>query len=117
MSFPFRTSRLVAAAIACVSLSLAHSQDLAAGEQTAKACAACHGADGNPASGQFPTLAGQTWRYLYVELKDFKEGRRSNPIMSPMAQPLSREDMIAVANFFAAQPLKPQTFAVPKCRE
>ena len=24
----------------------------------------------------FPILAGQSWRYLYIELKDFNEGRR-----------------------------------------
>ena len=61
---------------------------------------------------EVPALAGQTWRYLYIELRDFKEGRRSNPIMSPMAQPLSRDDMINIANYYAAQPLKPQPFAV-----
>ena len=116
MSLPFRTTRLLAAAIACVSVSMAQAQDLAAGEQTAKTCAACHGADGNPASAQFPTLAGQTWRYLYVELKDFKEGRRSNPIMSPIAANMSRDDMINVANYFAAQTLKPSTYKVDETK-
>jgi cytochrome c553 len=87
-------------------------QDAEAGRAKAQVCAACHGADGNSPTPEVPSLAGQTWRYLYIQLRDFKEGRRSNPIMSPMAQPLSREDMIAVANFFAAQPLKPQNFAV-----
>jgi cytochrome c553 len=57
-----------------------------------------------------PALAGQTWRYLYVQLRDFKEGRRNNPVMSPMAAPLSREDMIDISNYFAAQPLKPSSF-------
>lgn len=58
----------------------------------------------------FPNLAGQTWRYIYMQLKDFKEGRRKDPVMSPMAEPLSRQDMIDIANFYAAQPAKPSTF-------
>jgi cytochrome c553 len=90
----------------------AGAQDVEAGRAKAQACAACHGADGNPATPEIPALAGQTWRYLYIQLRDFKEGRRSNPLMSPMAQPLSREDMIAIANFYAAQPLKPAPFKV-----
>jgi len=46
------------------------------------------------ASGQFPVLAAQTARYLYFELKDFKEGRRSDPAMAPFVAKLSREDML-----------------------
>jgi len=100
------------ACLALAACTAAAQQDAEAGRAKAQVCAACHGADGNSPTPEVPSLAGQTWRYLYVQLRDFKEGRRSNPIMSPMAQPLSREDMIAVANFFAAQPLKPQNFAV-----
>jgi len=107
--------RLARSAVACLALAAfaaAAQQDIEAGRSKAQACAACHGADGNSPTPEVPSLAGQTWRYLYIQLRDFKEGRRSNPLMSPMAQPLSREDMIAVANFYAAQPLKPQAFKV-----
>ena len=55
---------------------------------------------------QNPILAGQTFRYTYLELRDFKEGRRTDPQMSPMAEPLTRTDMLDLAAFFAAQ--KPQ---------
>src|SRR6478672_9666140 len=103
---------LLAAAVWCATAPQAFAQDIAAGEKKAQACAACHGADGNSPSGQFPALAGQTWRYLYIQLKDFKEGRRSNPLMTPMAQPLSRDDMINVANYFASLPLKTDDFKV-----
>ena len=99
-------------------LAAAHApaQDVEAGRAKAQVCAACHGADGNSISPEIPALAGQTWRYIYIQLRDFKEGRRSNPIMSPMAAPLSRDDMIAIANFYAAQPLKPSTFKVDDAR-
>jgi len=90
----------------------AGAQDAEAGRAKTQVCASCHGADGNSASGNFPNLAGQTWRYIYVQLKDFKEGRRKDPVMSPMAEPLSRQDMIDIANFYAAQKPKPSTFKV-----
>jgi len=39
----------------------------------------------------YPILAGQTpWRSIYIELKDFNEGRRSEPADVPMGQPTSR---------------------------
>lgn len=94
----------------------APAQDVEAGRAKAKACAACHGEDGNAVAGEFPNLAGQTWRYLYVQLRDFKEGRRSNPVMAPLVAALSREDMIDIANYFAAQKLKPGTFAVDEAK-
>ena len=69
----------------------------------ADTCAACHGPNGNSVIPLNPNLAGQTWRYIYLQLKDFKEGRRSDPQMTPMAKDLSRDDMIALGNWFAAQ--------------
>jgi cytochrome c553 len=91
-------------------------QDQEIGRAKSAPCAACHGADGNSAVGNFPNLAGQTWRYIYVQLKDFKEGRRTDPVMSPFAMPLSRQDMIDIANFYAAQPAKPSTFKTDEAK-
>ena len=100
----------------CIALAawpgLSPGQDVEAGRAKAQACAACHGADGNAVAGEFPSLAGQTWRYIYQQLKDFKEGRRNNPVMAPLVASMSREDMIDIANYFAAQKLKPASFAV-----
>ena len=90
-------------------VSAAHA-DPAAGKREAEACTACHGADGNPAVGQFPVLAGQTARYLYLQLEDFKEGRRSEPAMAPMVAKLSTQDMLDLAEYFAAQKPKPIAF-------
>lgn len=91
-------------------------QDIEAGRTKSQTCAACHGADGNSPSGQFPNLAGQTWRYIYVQLKDYKEGRRSDPVMTAMAAPLSRQDMIDIGNYFAAQKAKPSTFKADEAK-
>jgi cytochrome c553 len=111
-----RGLRLALALLALPAASAANTQDVEAGRAKAQPCAACHGADGNSPTPEVPSLAGQSWRYLYVQLRDFQEGRRSNPLMSPMAKPLSREDMMAIANFYAAQPLKPQPFAVDEAK-
>ena len=81
--------------------------DAEAGKAKAQVCVACHGPMGNSTTPDYPILAGQTARYLYLELKDFKEGRRNDPRMSPMAANLSREDMQDLADYFAAQKLVP----------
>lgn len=78
--------------------------DVEAGKKLAEqTCAACHGADGNSKVPTFPILAGQTMRYLYLQLKDFKEGARTDPAMSPYAATLSRQDMLDVAEYFSKQ--------------
>jgi cytochrome c553 len=77
--------------------------DAQAGAAKAAVCAACHGQNGNSTSGEYPSLAGQSSRYLFLELRDFKAGRRSDPRMSPMAANLSSEDMHDLADYFAAQ--------------
>lgn len=97
-------------------LSPVTAQDIESGRAKSQVCAACHGADGNAQSGQFPNLAGQSWRYIYIQLKDFKEGRRSDPVMTAMAAPLSRQDMIDIGNYYAAQPAKPSTFKADEAK-
>ena len=77
--------------------------DVQAGRRRAEACVPCHGAAGNSPSGLVPILAGQTARYIYWQLKDYKEGKRRDPVMSPIAANLSQEDMLDLAEYFAAQ--------------
>ncbi|MCC8397018.1 cytochrome c4 [Paraburkholderia sp. MMS20-SJTR3] len=105
-------ARLANAAVLCgcllaAALPPAARADAAAGQAKAQVCAACHGPMGNSTTPDYPSLAGQSARYLYLELKDFKDGRRSDPRMSPMAANLSREDMQDLADYFAAQTLVP----------
>src|SRR6201986_5346403 len=107
--------QLRAALLACALLAgalPAVAQDAEEVRAKTQVCAACHGPDGNAVSADFPSLEGQTWGYLSIKLKDYQEGRRSNPLMSPMAANLAKDDMIAIANFYAAQPLKPSSFQV-----
>ena len=85
---------------------LVEAQDVAAGAKKAEPCFACHGKNGNSVVPQFPSLAGQTARYIYLQLRDYQEDRRRDPVMQPLAKPLTREDILDIAAFFAAQ--KPQ---------
>jgi cytochrome c553 len=73
-------------------------------------CVACHGPNGNSTQPLLPVLAGQTPRYLYLQLRDFQEGRRSDPQMTPMVKDLSRDDMRELADYFAAQKPAPLAF-------
>ena len=84
--------------------------DAAAGKRKAEVCAACHGADGNSPSGLIPILAGQTARYLYLQLRDFGAGRRKDPSMEPVAAALGREDMLDLAEYFSTQKVRPTGF-------
>jgi cytochrome c553 len=76
---------------------------LAQAPPQAEICDACHGPNGNAVIPGNPSLAGQSWRYIYIELKDFSEGRRTDPIMTPISKVLDRNEMIALGNWYAAQ--------------
>ncbi len=77
---------------------------MAAGEAKSAPCLACHGPGGKSTNPEWPNLAGQHEHYIARQLEDFKEGRRSNPLMSPMAMALSEQDMFDLGAYYAAQP-------------
>ena len=109
------TSALLCATLAVASTPAAAQEDPAI-RQKAEVCFACHGPNGNSQNPEYPILAGQSWRYIYIELQDFKAGRRTDPVMSPLAAALSRDDMIALGNFFAAQKPLPIAFKADGAR-
>ena len=109
-------ANVLAALAAAPVLAQMDAAQMAAARQKAEPCFACHGPNGNSVDPATPTLAGQTWRYIYLQLKDFKEGRRSAPAMAPMAADLSRDDMIALGNFFAMQKPAPISFKADSAR-
>jgi cytochrome c553 len=78
-------------------------QDAEAGRKKAEVCAACHGVDGNSTNPLYPILANQTARYLYMQLRDFKGERRKDPLMSPLAANLSKQDMLDLAAYYSSQ--------------
>jgi cytochrome c553 len=107
-------SRLATAvqSIALITLGLAstvHAADLVgsadAGAAKAAVCAACHGATGNSANPEWPSLAGQHHEYIVEQLKVLKSGMRVAPLMNPMAAALSEQDMADLAAHFSKQML------------
>jgi len=75
-----------------------------AGATKATVCAACHGANGNSTNPEWPSLAGLGADYIAEQLKNFKDGKRANPVMMPMAASLSPDDMADIGAYFNSLP-------------
>jgi cytochrome c553 len=88
----------ISGAIATNSASAAGSVET--GATKAIVCQACHGANGNSTNPEWPSLAGVGADYIAEQLKNFKEGKRSNPVMMPIAMPLSAGDMADLGAYF-----------------
>lgn len=99
--------KLLAVAAATAALGMNHAAwaegSAEAGRDKSVVCAACHGPDGNSANPEWPSLAGQHAGYVVAQLQAFKEGRRENPLMTPMALGLSDQDMQDLAAFYQSQ--------------
>jgi cytochrome c553 len=108
--------RFVGAALAAVLATVVNAQ-LPAQRSGAEAkpakldiCAACHGEDGNSTNPLYPNLAQQNARYVYLQLQDFKAGRRKDPLMSPVAATLDSKETLALADWFSRQKEKSTGF-------
>nr|P86052.1 RecName: Full=Cytochrome c4 [Thiocapsa roseopersicina] len=81
--------------------------DPQAGEAKANGvCLACHGPQGNSLVPIWPKLAGQHPEYIVKQLMDFKQ-RRANEQMTPMAMPLTDQEVLDLAAYYATQPKTP----------
>lgn len=68
------------------------------------ACFTCHGLDGAGDGVSVPRLAGLDAGYLQKQMSDYAAGRRTDPVMGPIAKWLDDDDQRAVAAFYAAMP-------------
>lgn len=70
----------------------------------AQSCLTCHDTGGAlPRSGEVPRIRGQKKGYLDQVLREYRAGQRKHEVMQPLAEPLSDEDIAALAAFFSAQ--------------
>ena len=76
--------------------------DAVAGKSKAASCAGCHGATGVSNNPMWPNLAGQQAGYLAKQLRAFRDGSRSDPMMGPMAKPLSDADIDNLAAYYSS---------------
>ena len=103
--FPSAAGRLAGRFSILLLLSLlaapAWGQDLA---EKIELCTSCHGEKGLPSDPDVPIIWGQEFYYLYVQLKDYKAGRRHNEIMTEMVAKLDKAEMRALAQHFSELP-------------
>lgn len=76
--------------------------------QRTAACAACHGAEGNSALPNIPSLAGQPQVFLEQQLILLREGLRVIPAMTGLLDGVPDEEITAIAQHYADMPVKPQ---------
>ena len=71
--------------------------------QRVQACTVCHGPEGRATnSGYFPRIAGKPAGYLYNQLINFREGRRTHAAMTHLVDYLSDAYLREMAEHFAA---------------
>jgi len=78
--------------------------DAVAGKEKSALCQGCHGEDGMSVNPMCPNLAGQFPRYLEKQIRDFQAERRTDPIMTGMAQGIEeKQDAKDIAAYFASR--------------
>ena len=73
------------------------------GRELAEPCAACHGADGNAAGADMPTVAGQDARYFIKAMAAYQDGSRQHEGMFGAVDGLADADIADLAAFSAVQ--------------
>ena len=69
--------------------------------EAAATCVACHGQNGISMGPMWPTLAGQHEDYLVNALEQYRSGARKDPVMMPMAAPLTDADIALLARYYS----------------
>jgi cytochrome c553 len=75
--------------------------DAAAGKAKAATCAGCHGANGEGVKPN-PALAGLPEAKFIQAMKDYKSGKRPNPVMKTFAGQVSDQDVENLAAYYAS---------------
>jgi cytochrome c553 len=81
--------------------SIERGRELAAGQDGAAPCGACHGTD-LKGHGDIPGIAGKSPTYSFRQLYDYKHGQRAGPTsaaMMPSVEKLTTRDMIALSAY------------------
>jgi cytochrome c len=72
-----------------------------------KACHNCHGEDGtHPVTQDYPVIAGQPVKYLVRQMRDIRDGRRTNGLSASMreaVQGVTDEEFEKIAAWLASR--------------
>lgn len=77
------------------------------GRELAAECSVCHDGDGRTRFGIYPRIAGQTYDYFLLSMKEFKSKERHQPyasLMWPSVQNLSDQDLRDLAAYYSDLP-------------
>src|SRR5262245_33731184 len=70
-------------------------------EAKAQSCAVCHGQNGVPIDPKtIPIIWGQEPAYLFKQMRNYRNGEREHPIMSPIAKALPEADLRKLTAYF-----------------
>lgn len=75
----------------------------AEGQNKSTTCHACHGETGIATQTIYPNLAGQHQDYLEKAMRDYRDGHRTNPVMSSFALNLTDDDIEDISAWYASQ--------------
>jgi len=100
------------AAVLAASAGSSLAADVEAGKRKSEPCAACHGVDGNASIPGTPSLAGQPIYFTHWQLIKYRDGRRKDPQMTPVAERLTDDDMADLAAFYQSQPPRTRPAAI-----
>jgi cytochrome c553 len=86
-------------------IAMASSGDAFRGSLIGRRCDRCHGREGFSSSPTIPNLASMDRLVIWKQLEDFRSGKRSSPVMQPIANSLSRQDSADVAAYYWMMPI------------
>ena len=78
--------------------------DVERGKRLARECFACHGQDGYSPSPINPKIGGQHERYLFLSLKEYRDGGRSHSLMRGSVLSRTDQELEDIAAYYASQP-------------
>ena len=68
----------------------------------ARGCVGCHGMNGKSNNEQvYPSINGKGAGFVSAAIADFKSGKRSNPMMGPMAQTVTEAEAADIDAYLA----------------
>ena len=99
-----KSIRTMVAIVAALGLAsgAAFAGDAAAGKAKAGSCGGCHGANGEGKGPAGPAIAGMDEAKFVAAMKDYKSGKRANPVMKNFATPLTDADVANLAAYYAS---------------
>jgi cytochrome c553 len=103
------SQRILATALLVLGFSAGSTQaasmhgDATAGSAKAAVCTACHGLNGNSTTPEWPVIAGQNAAYSSDQIMRIKTGMRTAPLMQPIVEEFTEQDIADLAAFFATQ--------------